>query len=181
MGEQHRLGALEMGVPGQVHIARLDGAIEQDDLQVGHGAGDVDELALRPQPQVGGHLIVAAARGVQLGAGRTGELGHPPLDRGVDVLVARQIAELVPGDLVVHLFEGGEHFFALAVADEPARARPRTCTREPAMSSRHSRRSNGRLTVYAISASAGPPSNRPCQSVVVAPSGHAAGRSGHRR
>ena len=34
------------------------------------------------------------------------------------------------------------------------------------MSSRHSRRSNGRLTVYASSASAGPPAKRPCQSVV---------------
>src|SRR5690606_10174091 len=51
----------------------------------------------------------------------------------------------------------------------PARSRPRTWAREPSRSSKASRRSNGRLTVNASSSSAGPPSKRPCQSVLNSP------------
>ena len=46
------------------------------------------QRALGEQAQVGGHLVVAAAAGVQLGPGVAGQLGDPPLDGGVDVLVA---------------------------------------------------------------------------------------------
>ena len=53
------------------------------------------QLALAPQPQVGGDLVVAAAAGVELAAGRAGELGDAALDRGVDVLVARDELERV--------------------------------------------------------------------------------------
>ena len=49
---------------------------------------DRDDLVLAPQPQVGGDLVVAAPPGVQPGPGRPGDLGDPPLDGGVDVLVA---------------------------------------------------------------------------------------------
>ncbi len=44
----------------------------------------------------------------------------------------------------------------------PTWASPRTCARDPAMSSRHNCRSNARLAVKSIKASAGPPANRPC-------------------
>ncbi len=50
--------------------------------------GDLEELPLAPQPEIGGDLIVAAARGVELAAGRPRQLGDPTFDRGVDVLVA---------------------------------------------------------------------------------------------
>ena len=50
-------------------------------------ADDALRLAPDPQPQIERDLVVAAPAGVQLGAGRAGDLGDPALDRGVDVLV----------------------------------------------------------------------------------------------
>ena len=48
------------------------------------------QRVLHEQPERGGHLVVARPPGVQLGAGRAGQLGDPPLDGGVDVLVGRR-------------------------------------------------------------------------------------------
>ena len=55
----------------------------------GRGAPRAPAFALDVEPQVGGDLVVAAPARVQLGAGGTGQLGDPALDRGVDVLVGR--------------------------------------------------------------------------------------------
>ena len=95
VGEQHRLGPLEVGVAGQVGVAGRLGPGQQHVLQGDDEPGDGDQLALAPQPQVGGDLVVAAAGGVQLGAGGAGELGDPALDGGVDVLVALDERERV--------------------------------------------------------------------------------------
>ena len=108
VGQQHRLGPLHVGVAGEVGVAGRLGPGEQDVLQGDDEPGDVDQLALAPQPQVGGDLVVAAARRVQLGAGRSGQLGDAPLDRGVDVLVARDERERVAGQLVLDLVERAE-------------------------------------------------------------------------
>ena len=102
----------------------------------------------------------------RLGAGRAGELGDPPLDGGVDVLVASARRRTALGQLGRHLVERVEDrgHLRLGRAARPAPAR-RTWACEPAMSWGHSRRSNGRLTVKASSSSAGPAAKRPCQSV----------------
>ena len=119
VGEQHRLGPLEVGVAGQVRVAGRFGPRQQDVLQGDGQPGDLDELALAPQPQIGGDLVVAAAGGVQLGAGGAGELGHPALDGGVDVLVALDEAERVPGHLRLDLVERVQHGVDLAVVEQP--------------------------------------------------------------
>ena len=45
----------------------------------------VDRVA-HPEPEVGRHLVVARARGVQPAGGRPDQLGEPALDIHVDVL-----------------------------------------------------------------------------------------------
>ena len=108
VGEQHRLGPLHVGVAGQVRVAGGLGPGEQDVLQADDEAGDGEQLALAPQPQVGRDLVVAAAGGVDLGAGRAGELGDPALDGGVDVLVALDELERVGRQLVLDAVERAE-------------------------------------------------------------------------
>ena len=109
------------------------------------------------EPQVGGHLVVAAPARVELGAGRTGQLGDPPLDRGVDVLVGRQELEGAARRAPPRPRRGRR---ARPPPPRPSGSRPgpgpRTWAREPARSSGASRWSNGRLTVKASSSSAGP-------------------------
>ena len=57
----------------------------------------VGQLALAPEAQIGGDLIVAAPCGVQLGAGGAGELGDSAFDRRVQVLVRVEERERVVG------------------------------------------------------------------------------------
>ena len=68
--EQHRLGALQVRVPGEVDVVRPGRRTStQHLLQPVHVRGDVGALAAHEQPQGGGDLVVAAAAGVELGAG----------------------------------------------------------------------------------------------------------------
>ena len=87
VGEQHRLRPLQVGVAGEVHTLGLERPCEQGLLEAEEAHGDGHQLTFAPQSQIGGHLVVAAAGGVQLPAGRPGEFGDAALDGGVDVLV----------------------------------------------------------------------------------------------
>ncbi len=131
VGQQHRLGPLEVGVAGQVGLAGGLGQLEQHLLEDEHPTGDPDDLALGEEPQIGGHLVVAAATGVQLRAGRAGQLGDPALDHGVDVLVGRQEVEPLVEQLLLDLVEGRQHLVGLAEAEhtgphQPPHVGPRT-------------------------------------------------------
>ena len=89
VGQQHGLGPLQVGVAGQVGVARLLGPRPAAPAAASSTPpATTASSRLVPQPQVGGDLVVAAAAGVELGPGRPGQLGDPPLDGGVDVLVA---------------------------------------------------------------------------------------------
>ena len=79
---------------------------------------------------VGGDLVVARARRVQLAAGRPGELGHPPLDGHVDVLVVGEEREPPLRELGLHRVERREQRVAIGGGDDPGagqhpRVRPR--------------------------------------------------------
>ncbi len=89
MGQQHGLGPLEVGVARQVGVARLLGPGQEDLLEGNDAGGHLAKGPLGVEPQVGGHLVVPAPAGVQLGAHVAGELRHAPLHGGVDVLVVR--------------------------------------------------------------------------------------------
>jgi hypothetical protein len=62
----------------------------------------------------------ARARGVQLAADRSGELGHAPLDRGVDVFVGILEGEHSERELGLCLFDGFDQVVAVLDRDDPA-------------------------------------------------------------
>ena len=74
------------------------------------------------QRDVGRDLVVARARGVQLAADRPGELGEPPLDRHVDVLVVRPRTGTCPSrELGLDRVEAGEQRVAVGGGDDALR------------------------------------------------------------
>ena len=73
--EQHRLGALQVRVAGQVAAPASSARASEHALQLERRPADVGGRPLAPQPHRGRDLIVAAAAGVELGAGSAGQLG----------------------------------------------------------------------------------------------------------
>ena len=99
------LCALQVRVAGHRPVDVSLGGIEQDARQ----ALDPLDRALggltREEGDVGGHLVVARPRGVELAADRAGDLGEPPLDRHVDVLVVGREGERPLGELALDRVE----------------------------------------------------------------------------
>jgi serine protease Do len=84
--EHARLGVVvQEGEAGQDHldIARCD--VKQGLLQVHQQTTDQVDLTAQPQAHIGGHLVVAAAAGVQALAGIAHQLGQARLDVQVNV------------------------------------------------------------------------------------------------
>ena len=75
----------------------------------------------REERDVGGHLVVARARGVQPAADRPGELGEPPLDGHVDVLVVGREREAALAQLGLDRVQAGQQRVAVLVRDDPLR------------------------------------------------------------
>ena len=103
--ERRDLRALQVGVRGQHRLDVVGGPREQQLLQRGErrvlALGDAAQV----QPHVGDHLVVAAAAGVQAGAGVADELREPALDGHVHVLVGVDRDERAGLDLAA---DGGE-------------------------------------------------------------------------
>ena len=80
--------------------ARLD----QHALQRSDGVDRLVARVAHPQPEVGRHLVVARARGVQPSGRGADQLGEAALDRHVDVLeldpLGHAVALIFGGDLV---------------------------------------------------------------------------------
>ena len=81
----HRLRHLQVGEAGQDDVDVFLGHLDQRRLQFAQQAGDQVDLAAQPQADVGGHLVVAAAAGVQALAGVAHQLRQARLDVQVDV------------------------------------------------------------------------------------------------
>ncbi len=124
MSEQHRLRTLQVGVARQVRVAGVERPPQQHLLQPVDPAGDVEQLAFAPQAEIGGNLIVAAARGVELRSGGPGKFGHPALDRGVDVLVALDEREGTRRHLGRHGVERLEHGVAFGIGEQADSGEP---------------------------------------------------------
>ncbi len=170
VGQQHGLGALHVGVAGQVDVGRIGGPLRQRVLERHDLVGHADEGAPAPQAQRGRHLVVAAPPGVQLGADVADELGDAPLDRGVDVLVARREGEHAGGELLLHHVQRVDRVPSTSASERmPTLPSPFTCAREPARSSVARTWSKGRLTVNAATSSAIPAAMRPSHSVMPRP------------
>ena len=85
MRGQDRLRPLEMGVAGQDHVGVVIAAADQRPLQGRQPLVDPVDRPADPQPQVGGHLIVSAAGGVQFSSHVAEPVDQRPLDVHVDV------------------------------------------------------------------------------------------------
>ena len=88
MAEGHGLRRLQMGEAGHHPVMMGFGAREQGPLQVLQKRVDAVDGIAQPEAKVGGDLIVARARGVQLAAGLADPVGQPGLDVHVDVFEA---------------------------------------------------------------------------------------------
>jgi len=84
----------------------------------GHARG-VGPLA-RVHRQIGHHLVVARARGVQLAPDRSDDLGEPPLDCHMDVFVVGLIRKRPLYQLALDLVQAGQQLVAVRVGDDPS-------------------------------------------------------------
>src|SRR5439155_22819510 len=80
----------------------------------------------------GDYLVVARARRVQLAPHRPGDLGEPPLDRQVDVLIVHLDREAPLAELALDAVQAREKRIAILRADdaplgEHPRVRARLC------------------------------------------------------
>ena len=125
VGQQHRLGPLQVGVARQVDVLGGLGPLEQHLLEIVDPAGHDQQLPLGEQAQVGGDLVVAAAAGVQPGPDLAGDLGDPPLDGRVDVLVAGLEDQGAGGQLVGDPVEGGQQDLGVRSGQDAGRGQAR--------------------------------------------------------
>ena len=71
----HRLRHLHMGVAGQDGVDVTFGHVDERGLHLHQRCVQRVDLAAQPQAHVGGHLVIAAAPGVQALAGVAHQLG----------------------------------------------------------------------------------------------------------
>ena len=109
VGEQHRLGRLDVGRPGQDGRALALGEGDQRALEVQQRDVEPLDRPAQPQPEVGRDLVVARATGVELPGDRADALREGGLEIEVDVLEVR-----VPG----HRPVGDRHGQALQAPDQ---------------------------------------------------------------
>jgi hypothetical protein len=119
VGQEHRLGALEVGVAGHPPVGVRARRFEQPRHQCGGQLAGTLGVAADVERQVGRDLVVARPPGVELAADRPDQLGEPALDRHMDVLVRAVEDELVPLELGGDLVEPGEQPVALLLVDHP--------------------------------------------------------------
>ena len=119
VGGQHRLGPLHVGVAGQDHVGVGVATAHERPLQ-GQPAGVdlVDRLA-DPEPQIGGHLVVAAAGRVQLAAHVADAVDQRPLDVHVDVFQFDAEREAALLDFLADLAQGLLNLQALVGRNQP--------------------------------------------------------------
>mmetsp|Transcript_69589 Transcript_69589/g.163584 ORF Transcript_69589/g.163584 Transcript_69589/m.163584 type:complete len:415 (-) Transcript_69589:1059-2303(-) len=116
VAEADRLCHLQVGEAGQDDLGVPLGLVHQHALKRRQQAVDLVDLAAQPEPHVGGHLVVAAAAGVQALAGDAHALGQASLDVEVNVLQVQLPVEPASldlgGDLAQAALDGGMVFGA---------------------------------------------------------------------
>ena len=135
MAEVDGLRALQVRVARQRPVEVALGGVDQR----GHERGDRIDAGqrrlAREERDVGRHLVVARARGVQPAAHRARQLGEPPLDGHVDVLVVGREREAALAQLGLDGVQAGQQRVAILVPTAPP-ARP-ACARARATARRH--------------------------------------------
>ena len=119
VAERHRLGVLQVREAGRGTVDVRLGLVGEREHEVDQRGGDRTGLVTQVEPQVGGHLVVAAAPGAQLAADGAEQLEEPALDGGVDVLVVRGRHEGACGHLGRQRVEGRHDLGELGVIEQP--------------------------------------------------------------
>src|SRR5205085_192774 len=117
-GREDRLGALQVRVTRQDHVALALGGREEGGLHVAQPAVDVVHGVADPKLDVGGHLVVAAAAGVELAADVAEALDEGALDVGVNVFQLYREGELAAVDLALDVVQGGHDLSGLVGAEQ---------------------------------------------------------------
>ena len=106
MRQTDRLRVLQMGQARRGQVAARGGLVDQRGLQLRQPARDQPDVVPQVEPQVGRHLVVAAAPGPQLAAQRAEPLEQPAFERGVHVLVSDRGPERAVRAGPVQVIEG---------------------------------------------------------------------------
>ena len=118
VGEGGGLGPLEVGVARHDGVQVGLGLLHQHLLQVQALGDDLGDLLLDIEAEVGGHLVVAAAGGVQALARVADALGEQGLDVHVDVLVVQGELHLVRLDVGQDGLEPGDDLLGLVLLND---------------------------------------------------------------
>ena len=122
----HGLGPLQVGVTGHRPVGVFLGTLEQRPHQPSDALHRGSCALARVQHQVGHHLVVARAGGVQTPADGADDLRQAPLDRHVDVLVVGSEGEVAPAQLALDRLESFQQpVEVLRRDDPPCRQHPR--------------------------------------------------------
>ncbi len=130
VSEIHGLGSLEVRVAGHRPVGMALGELVEPRHQPHGQPPRQPGVVAHVEGDVGGHLVVSRASGVQLAAERSHELGQASLDRHVNVLVVGLERERAVLDLVGHGRESLVDLIELIRVEdaggmESARVRPR--------------------------------------------------------
>ena len=107
MGRHHRLGALQVRVAGQDDVRVLIAALDERPLQIEQQAVDVRQRVADVQLEVGRHLVVAAAGGMQFAADVARPRDQRRLDVHMDVFEFGLPRKLAAGDFLSDGVERG--------------------------------------------------------------------------
>ncbi len=120
MGSKHRLGAAEVGVGGDHESLLPLSQLEKRPLQLPQTSVESIDRPAAEEPQVGGHLIVAAAGGVQLAAGIANPLSEHRLDVEMDVFASCGERKAALSDLAANLGQRRHDLLSLVGGDDAA-------------------------------------------------------------
>ena len=122
MGQTDRLGPLQVGVTRDHHLRVGIGLSQQRPLEAHQSTIDHIDLPPQPEPQIGAHLVIAGAPGVELFAQGPQDRDQPSLHSEVHVLVLETRVELTRGGLCSDLLEATHQLLSLLGRDHPGAA-----------------------------------------------------------
>ena len=102
VAKRDRLRALQMGEAGHDAIGMVGGADNQRVLKRAKACIDFINRAAHPEAEIGRHLVVAAARGVESAGDRADLLGEPRFGLHMNVFECEIIDHAVRGIIIRH-------------------------------------------------------------------------------
>ena len=139
----------------------LLGAGDEDPLEGGERGGGLVDRPAHPEAEIGRHLVVARAGGVEAPGGGADQLPEPGLDMHVDVLERRILRDSRTGIFVLDPLEPLGDAEASASGMIPCFASIAAWASEAAISSRQSLLSKPIEALISRISAAGPPAKRP--------------------